>query len=216
MTGPRNGVTIMGSAVPLQASMMSSIYGTVGGGGPFGIIDSTKNMEADIFLGDIIKITLGRTEYFRKITASVGDTFGFESLGDETKAFAVLENPEGGAAQISCDIAGADGNKYSIELIPGEGPDAVQEITLTDNLITIKSATDPIGDPIPMIAEMLIPLFENSELHGTFTVEPDLTPGLLLFTEEPVQFINGMDYVTPEVGDEYEVIIIPKIAEPIV
>lgn len=196
-----------------------AIKGFVTAQAPGGLTDDTKDFEADLLNGKIIKVRHGIKDYFREISDTAGGTITFDPLIPEVpevpavESFAVIGASPGGIATIRCKTAGVAGDAYSVEVIAGTGESQSLGVTLVEDLLTITSPTDGPGAPTAVLAGNLEALFAGvPAVDAVFSVDNDFEAGEIAITEEPIEFSGGADTIASipaviaDVGDAYEVL----------
>lgn len=194
---------------------VADILGVVTDVNASGLTDTTKDFEAALLVGGIIRVRHGDVDYFRAITASSGHDIALPALVaavPAVAAFAVLGAAPSGIATIRCKTAGVAGNAYTVRIVNGTGENQALAVALAASVLTITSATDAEGDPVAVAAGDLEALFAGvPAVDAVFSVDNDITAGTIAPTAQPVQFTSGaaaIPAVTAAVGDEYAVSLV--------
>lgn len=184
------------------------IIGLATGGTNGTLVDSTKDFGVGSLNGQFIKIVKEGMEYIRAITDTAGSTISFSDLQSSTNATVTLgtgQEPEG-QIEITVIAAGADGNKYSIELVQGDTDTGTDFISMEGNVITITCDTNGSSEPRELMAGNIETLINDTEvINGIFSADEMFTAGEIPMTLEAVQFAGGDDGVYVEADDAYTV-----------
>lgn len=193
-----------------------TIKGTATGGSSTLLVDDTMDLEPDLVNGSLIKMTIGGTDYIRKITGSAGPTVGFLAILDPVAATVVMGTglEAEGQITIACkgDLLGEIGNSYAAEIVQGTETTGDNIATLNDVLkvLTITVNLNGLGEPRTLAAGDVENVLSNTVgVADKFEVVSFL-PGNLTISGVSTPFILGADGVSVEVGTPYEIYQNPR------
>lgn len=172
------------------------------------IVDDTKDFMTLMFDGKTVKIVMDGKEYYRPILATTGRIITIEPIMLATKATVSLSGSgEGnftGGCVVSTVVEGVSGNDYSIQLVAGVGESLMTTISFENDVITITSGTNELGEPLYIYAGDIQSLINNTlVINELFESSVEIVAGAIEFTDEPVPFTDGSDGVIVKAGTPY-------------
>jgi len=182
------------------------IRGTATGGTSTTIQDTTKNFTTNMLAGKLIRLFSGSNEFIRSIVSNTANTFTTAELSAAVAASAVIGDAYDYEVTIVVAAAGNDGNKYTADVVSGEGADVDLSAVLADNIITVTLGTDAEGaldaakNTGTLVAAAINALAQ-------FTASVTGADGSKPFTtNSSISFSGGMDAYGGQDGDIYEII----------
>lgn len=188
---------------------MNYVHGIASVDGILGaIVDNTKDFTTSMFDGKTVKVVMDGMEYYRPIIGTSGRVITIDPIMLATKATVSLSGSGEGNFTGSCVVStindGASGNDYSIQLVAGVGESLMTTISFENNVITITSGTNELGEPQYIYAGDIQSLINNTpEINELFESTAQIIAGAIEFTDEPIPFSGGSDDVIVKAGTPY-------------
>ncbi|MBU7006305.1 hypothetical protein [Phosphitispora fastidiosa] len=203
-----------GGAGSLPAEV-STIRGTATDGTETMVIDSTKDFEADVLIGKVVKITIDGVDYFRRITGSVANSFIFPAILDPVAASAVIGSGQDAEGQVTIrcqgDLDGEAGNAYSVEIVQGVDTTGDTIASLEGTVLTITVNLDGLGDPRLLAAGDMQNLIANTVgVSDKFIVDAVFVAGNIPIGGAAIPFTLGADGISVVAGTQYEIAVAEK------
>jgi len=185
------------------------VAGTVSvGGSPYLIADNTKNFEASLFTGKLIKVTIDDIEYIRKVVSCEGRSIQITPILEAVAASIVIGSIDGPQLTITSEESGEDGNSYSVIVVNGAGPNVLMSATVgpETNILTVTLATDGEGLP-DNTTNTGMNVASAIDALPEFTAEMTGAGGVVTEIAEAISFTGGIDAILIDEGTPYEILL---------
>lgn len=180
------------------------VRGKSTGGSQTTIVDTSQNIEANLFVDCVARLDIGGIAYLRTISANTADTITIGSLPGAS-ASCVYGESEGGQITIVVVDKGSAGNDYTLVVSTSEEVSQDPSASLDEMVLTVLLGTDETGAA------------DNSKNTGTaiaalidaldeFTATMTGSGGVVAETTDPATFNGGVNVVSVSSGTEYKII----------
>jgi len=172
------------------------------------IVDDTKNFEAGLFVGKLIKVTIDGVEYIRKIVSCDGQLIQITHTRETVAASVIIGEPEGPQLTITSEFPGSEGNNCSVIIVNGAEPNTLLAAVIDPetNLLTVTLATDGEGLPDNTVNTGMA-VATAIDILPEFIAEMTGAGGIVTEIAEAIPLTGGIDPIVITEGTPYEILL---------